>query len=110
MLLFLLTSCQKGISVFGVSLNCFQLELAEGETFTLEASVQPADASNTAVTWESSASEIAKVENGQVYALKKGDAVITVKTVDGEKTATCNIIVEANNSFDDPIADEDWDW
>ncbi len=102
--LFLLTSCQKEIPVVGVAINCSKLELAEGETFTLEASVQPADASNTTILWESSAPEIAVVENGKVTAVKKGDAEIIAKSFDGSKSASCSVHVTRNNSFIYPHA------
>ena len=106
----LLCACWKDILVISLTINATELTLTEGETYRLEAMVTPSDATDKSVTWESSSPEIAKVENGVVTALKKGEAVITVKTVDGGKTASCKINVDTNNSFDNPLTDEDWDW
>ena len=61
--------------------------------YTLVATVLPADATNKQVTWTSSNSDVVTVNNGEVTAVGKGSAVITVTTVDGNKTATCTIRV-----------------
>lgn len=58
-----------------------------GETMQLTAAVTPANA-NQAVTWESSDSAVATVENGLVTAIKQGDVTITAKAADGTTTAT----------------------
>lgn len=80
----------------GVSLDKTSLELGLNETYTLVPTVAPALATNKNVTWESSAPEIATVsENGLVTAKAVGEATITVKTVDGNFTATCDITVIA---------------
>lgn len=84
----------KVIAVTGVSLIPQEKELIIGETFTLVATVLPAEASDPTVTWSSSAPEIATVENGLVSALAEGAATITVTTKDGGKTATCQITVK----------------
>ena len=70
-------------------------ELTEGDELTLTATVNPDNASNKNVTWSSTDSSVASVENGKVKALKVGTTTITVKTEDGEKTATCDITVKA---------------
>ncbi len=82
-------------AVEGVSLDQTSLELTEGETATLEATVAPSGASNKSVTWKSSNDAIAKVENGEVTAVSAGTATITVTTADGGKTATCSVKVNA---------------
>lgn len=84
----------KVIAVTGVSLIPQEKELIIGETFTLVATVLPAEASDPTVTWSSSAPEIATVENGLVSALAEGAATITVTTKDGGKTADCQITVK----------------
>ncbi len=57
---------------------------AAGSSFTLKADVQPEDATNTAVTWKSSASAVASVdESGKVTAKRAGKATITATAEDG---------------------------
>ena len=83
------------VPVTGITLNETSLELTEGGTFTLEATIAPADATNKNVGWESNKPAIASVDkNGVVKALAEGDATITVTTKDGSKTATCTVKVK----------------
>ena len=82
------------VPVTGVTLNIQSGELYEGDTIDLVATVQPSNASNKSVTWESSKPDIATVNSGHVVAVKAGDCTITVKTVDGNKTATYNLTVK----------------
>lgn len=80
--------------VSGVSLNFSELSMKVGETQNLVAVVSPEDASDKQINWSSSDSDVAMVnENGIVTAKKSGTAVITVTTVEGEKTASCKITV-----------------
>ena len=83
------------VSVTGVSLDRTALTLHVHETAALTATVQPADASNPAVTWESSAPAVATVDKGVVTAVSSGTATITVTTKDGGKTATCEVTVKS---------------
>ena len=81
------------VSVTGVSLDKTELDLNEGETFTLTATVSPSNATNKSVTWSSSNTAAATVDsNGKVTAVKAGEATITAKTANGQ-TATCTVIV-----------------
>ena len=86
------------VAVTGVSLSASSGELTVGGQTTLTATVKPADASNQAVTWTSSAPTVASVSNGVVTALAAGNAVITVKTADGGFTATYTLTVKAATS------------
>ena len=72
------------------------MELTEGESATLVATISPNDAENKTVIWSSSNLSIASVLNGKVTASKAGKATIAVKTDDGGKTATCEVTVNAN--------------
>lgn len=83
------------VAVTGVTLNASFGELTVGGQTTLTATVKPADASNKAVTWASSAPAVASVANGVVTALSPGSAKITVKTVDGNFTAEYALTVKA---------------
>ena len=83
------------VDVTGVTLNKTEVKLtAAGQTATLAATVAPANATNKAVTWESSNPAVATVANGVVTAKANGTATITVTTVDGGKTATCDVTVD----------------
>lgn len=81
--------------VTGVTLNQSSITLTSvGQTQQLQATVQPSNATNRSVTWESSHPEYATVtQGGLVQAVANGTAVIMVKTVDGNKTATCTVNV-----------------
>ncbi|SFH15821.1 Putative cell wall binding repeat-containing protein [Lachnospiraceae bacterium NLAE-zl-G231] len=68
-------------------------------SFQLVATVGPADASNKAVSWQSSDTNIATVDaSGNVTAVKEGTATITVITKDGSKKASCVVTVETDSS------------
>ena len=83
------------MAVQSISLDPTELTLTEGESSTLTWTIQPAGASNQAVSWKSSAPTIASVDDkGAVKALAVGTAVITVTTDDGNKTSTCNVTVK----------------
>ena len=84
----------KVISVESVSLDRTSAEITEGETITLTATVKPDNATNKKVTWSSSNEEIATVKDGVVSAVKEGEAIITAKTEDGGKTASCSVVVK----------------
>ena len=98
-MMFMMASCEKpgqdAIKVEGVSLNVTSIELAEGDQTTLTATVNPSNATNKNVSWTSSDNAVATVANGKVTAVKAGTATITVKTEDGNKTATCTVTVTA---------------
>ena len=96
--LLLAVSCEKEpqpVNVTGVTVNPTSLSLVEGETGDLTATVSPSNADNASVTWDSSDKSVATVSNGKVTAVKAGSANITVKTVDGGFTASCNVTVSA---------------
>lgn len=85
------------VSVESVQINKAILSLNKGQSETLYAIVSPSDASDQSVIWTSSNQDVATVEEGKVTALSLGTASIAVKTVDGEKTATCEVIVLDGN-------------
>ena len=66
----------------------------KGKTVQLIATVTPDNAVNKKLTWSTSDSSVATVdENGLVTAVANGTAIITVTTEDGEMTATSTITV-----------------
>jgi uncharacterized protein YjdB len=83
------------VAVTGVTLNKTIAYIPVNGTDQLTASIIPEDATTQDVTWISSNSAIATVSTtGLVKALKPGTALITVKTIDGGFTATCEVIVK----------------
>lgn len=86
------------VSVTGVSLDKTSAELEVGGTLTLTATVEPANATNKDVSWNSSNVEVATVENGTVKAVAVGTADITVKTADGGKEEACTVTVKEKTS------------
>jgi len=81
------------IAVSSVELNKTNLQMKEGDTESLVATVKPDNATDKTVAWSSSDTSVASVdENGKVTAIKEGSATITAKA--GEKTSTCSIYVE----------------
>ena len=84
--------------VTGVSLDKTNLNLNPGKEGTLIATITPDNATNQNVTWESSDTKVVTVDNGLVTAVAEGTATITVTTEDGNKTATCTVIVTNNGS------------
>lgn len=81
------------VPVTGVSLNKSSTSLTVGKTEILTATVTPTNATNKAVTWSSNNTTVAAVDNGIIRANAKGSATITVRTSDGNKTATCAVTV-----------------
>lgn len=88
------------VSVTSVSLNKSTLDIKVGETATLTATINPTNATNKNVTWESDNTQIATVDTaGKVTAIKEGTAKITVKTKDGNYTATCIVTGSKNDGI-----------
>ena len=89
------------VDVTGVSLNKTTTTLTVGDTETLTATVSPDGATDKTVTWSSSDTDVATVENGVVTAVGSGTANITVTATNGtddtsdDKTATCAVTVNA---------------
>ena len=81
------------VPVTGVSLNKSSTSLTVGKTEILTATVTPTNATNKAVAWSSNNTTVATVDNGTIRANAKGSATITVRTSDGNKTATCAVTV-----------------
>lgn len=90
------------------------LEKTVGETFTLKAKIEPSNATNQNVTWNSLDATVATVDpkNGKVTAKKAGFTVITVTTEDGDYKAECEITVlkEYGNEDGEKVEDEDGEW
>ncbi len=84
------------VAVTGVTVTPETATLTVDETVALTATVEPAEATNKAVTWTSNADSIASVSaEGVVTAKAPGEATITATTADGSFTDTCVVTVKA---------------
>lgn len=90
------------ISVTGITMSPTTGTLTTaGSTLQLTATVSPSNATNPAVTWSSGNTSVATVDaTGKVTAVANGIATITVKTTDGNKTATATITVTISGTED----------
>lgn len=81
----------------GVELNKSTLTLPPRKAETLTAKVVPEDAANKKISWSSSDTTVATVDQkGQVTAAEEGQATITARTIDGGHTAACVVTVRTN--------------
>ena len=95
------------IPVESVTLNYSDLELYEGNSTYLYATVLPSNAMNKTLRWESSNPRVATVSsNGRVNALEVGTTIITATSTDGtDISAACRITVRnytSSNCFSMP--------
>ena len=104
-------SCEVRITVpvESISLDRTSMTLTEGQTVTLNATVNPDDATDKTVTWTSSNPSVASVDqSGQVIALDVGNASIVAAV--GNKQATCTIVVKGKVSGGhEGTGHESWD-
>ena len=83
------------ILVKSIEVNKATLTLQVGGEETLTATITPDNADDKTLTWVSSDTEVATVdENGKVTAVAEGEATITVKG-SNKKSATCKVTVVA---------------
>jgi len=82
-------------SVSGITLDKQSLILGVGDaTATLIPIITPYNATNQTVSWSSSNTDVAIVnQNGVVAPVAIGEAIITATTAEGGYTANCNVVV-----------------
>ena len=90
-------SCKVSViyHVTGVSLNETSIYFKKlGETKQLTANIEPENATNKEVSWESSNKAVCTVsKNGIIVAVGEGTAVVTATTADGNYVATAVVTV-----------------
>lgn len=99
----------SSVPVTSVLLNFTELSVPAGAFETLIETVQPKNASNMTVSWESNNPDVAKISNHQLSAINPGVAIITVKTQDGQKTAQCVVTVYKAEKKEIPVNLLTWD-
>ena len=92
-----LTILEPSGNVEGVSLDKNSATIKVGATLQLTPTITPSYAKNKNVSWFSSSSSVATVNsNGLVTGVSEGTATITVRTEDGNFTATCTVTVSGS--------------
>ena len=87
------------VDVTNVSLDETSKNITVGGNLQLKATVIPDDATQKGVYWTSDTPAVATVDPyGKVTGVAAGTATITATTVDGAKTASCEVTVIAPNS------------
>lgn len=83
------------VPVTWVSLDTNKLTLTPWKTYQLTATITPSNATNKKVTWRSTDTSVAVVDNnGLVTCIDNGDAEIIVTTADWNYTDSCEIITK----------------
>lgn len=91
-------ACTEDQSVSSITLDKDQLQLKAEETYQLIATVEPASMSNVELTWESSDTEVAVVDqSGVVTAVAEGTAEIKVSY--GQASDVCTVTVGSEFSM-----------
>ncbi len=89
-----LTVVSTLVPVSGVTISENAVQIEESYIITLAAFVAPANASNKGVTWSSSNTSVATVnDSGMITTKGRGTTIITVTTEDGGFSATCTLNV-----------------
>ena len=86
-------SCQqKPAENVTVTVQSEEIRMEVGQTQKLGVSVDPIDALDKQIEWESSNEKVATVKDGMITAVGKGEATITATT--NGKSDSCKVIVE----------------
>lgn len=105
------SSCIVNVIILteSVTLDKTEITLKKGDSATLTAMVNPADATDKAVSWTSSDPDVVSVDgNGGLKALRQGKATVTA-TCAG-KSASCQVTVRDSASGDhEGTGHENWD-
>lgn len=88
------TISKNYIDVTSISLNKTSLTLSKGSSETLKASISPSNATNKGITWTSSNSSVATIDqNGKITAKSEGTTYITVSSTSSNYKASCTVTV-----------------
>ena len=92
---------EKVIKVKEITINNKELELKYGDTAQLVAMIKPNNATNKNVVWSSSDSSLVSVSQTGKLTINRnddGEAIIYVKSVDGNYEASCKVKVSKVNN------------
>lgn len=95
-----LTKAFDDVELTGLALDTTAITLTEDDSYKLNVSYNPTNATYKAVKWTSSNTSVATVEAGLVTAVAPGTATVTVEsTAYPDIKATCLITVEKRDIF-----------
>lgn len=94
---YVITITDPIINVTSVSLDNTEKTMTTDESYYFNVTVAPSNATNKDVTWTSSNPEVAYISSvGIVTSASVGTTTITATSVDGSKTASCQVTVKIN--------------
>ena len=96
-------SCQVTVEDGTVKLTSLTLKsnmeiLTKGENTTIYAVYNPSNVTDKVLYWSSSNTNVARISEGNVTVVGNGVATITATSRDGNKTASCQIVVVDKNT------------
>ena len=100
---------KQNVAVTGVTLDKNTYSIQEEATGNLVATITPQDATVKDVTWTSSDANVVTVSSeGVIKGISEGKAIITITTVDGGYTDTCEVtVIKKVDDSDDIYIPED---
>ncbi len=81
------------VPVEGITISQSECTLAVGNDLKLETAINPANATNKKVLWDSSNESVCTVKDGIITAIAKGISIITATTEEGKFRANCTVTV-----------------
>lgn len=81
------------VPVEGITISQNECTLAVGSNLKLETAVNPANATNKKVLWNSSNESVCTVKDGLITAIAKGTSIITATTEESNFRANCTVTV-----------------
>ena len=94
-----LFASEEIIHVESISLDKSSLEMSVGDRYQFVTTILPQNATNKELIFSSSDSSVVSVDNGVINALNEGKATITVKSKDGYKSSSCEVVVTKKPSI-----------
>lgn len=92
-----ITVTANTVSVTGVNLSAHTLEMSSiGETYTINYTISPNNATNKNITWSSSEPTVATIEDHLITAKGDGTAIISITTADGGYSDYCTVTVNTS--------------
>lgn len=80
--------------VTGIDIENKEIEMSVGDTLTLNPTIQPVEANNKQVVWNTDENDIVSVDQtGKLVAVAKGTTTITGTTIEGGYTVTVTVTV-----------------